>query len=419
MHAIPIQPNERIAALDILRGFALLGIFAMNLPFMGVSFYAGLDGVEPFPAWYDMAAQRALDVLFDGKFNSLFSLLFAIGFTIQLGRLERSAGAAARAIYARRLLVLFGFGVLHAMLVWPGDVLHIYAIAGFALLFARKLSTRALLVLIGVGLATPGIIRVITLAITTPERIEMLIGLFETTIASNDAAYTGSFAAGVAENAHMMALFYAGPGWSYELTFWISILATMFIGLIVGRERWIQDVARLRPALPRWQWSALALGLATAGVYALGNALFKPFEPTAWKILFSTCYAFARVSLMAFYAITIVRLAASERWRPRLSAFALAGRMPLTNYLMQSLIGCAIFHAWGFGLWGGIGWAGTCALAFAIFFGVQVPLSGWWLARFRFGPMEWLWRRLTYGAAPAHDVVHSAPCAATTSTSTV
>ena len=415
--AAPVQPNERIAALDILRGFALLGILAMNLPGMAFSFFAGLDGVEPFPAWYDLAAERTLDVFFDGKFNSLFSLLFAIGFTIQLGRLRDSAGAAATTIYARRLLVLLGFGLLHATLVWPGDVLHIYAIAGFVLFFLRRLSTRTLVALIAVGLITPGVIRLVTLAISSPARIQMFLDMTQSVIATNNAAYAGSFASSVVENARMMVLWYTGPGWYYELMFWVSILATMTLGLIVGRERWIQDAARHRDLLPRWQWRALALGLATAGVYALGNALFKPFEPSAWKILFSTCWAVARVSLMAFYAITIVRLALSERWRPRLSAFAIAGRMPLTNYLMQSLIGCALFHGWGLGLWNRVGWAGLLALAFAIYFGIQVPLSRWWLARHPFGPMEWLWRTLTYGAVRRSDVIHSPSCAATTSTS--
>jgi len=123
--------------------------------------------------------------------------------------------------------------------------------------------------------------------------------------------------------------------------------------------------------------------------------------PSPIKILISIAYILSRVSLMSFYVLTITRLAQLPDWQRIFAPMAAAGRMPLTNYLMQTLIATTIFYGWGFGLWGRVGPAAGLAVAFAIFFAIQVPLSLWWLRRFTMGPMEWVWRYLTYGHAPA------------------
>src|SRR5262245_50663341 len=118
--AEPVAPRERILTIDIIRGFALLGILVMNIPGFSASFYSGADGSDPWPAWWDQAALYTRDVLFDGKFNSMFSFLFAIGFTIQLERLNQRAPERATWIYSRRLIILFAFGAIHACVFWPG-----------------------------------------------------------------------------------------------------------------------------------------------------------------------------------------------------------------------------------------------------------------------------------------------------------
>ena len=134
--AVPTTPTERIVTLDILRGFALLGILVVNM-----ASFAGTWREQPTTPW-DSAALFVVEVLFAGKFNSLFSLLFAIGFTIQLERLEQRGRSDARLIYVRRLLVLFAIGIAHAVLIWDGDVLHMYALLGFVLLLMRNVSDR-------------------------------------------------------------------------------------------------------------------------------------------------------------------------------------------------------------------------------------------------------------------------------------
>ena len=115
----------------------------------------------------------------------------------------------------------------------------------------------------------------------------------------------------------------------------------------------------------------------------------------------SFCYSLSRLSMMIFYVLTIVRLSQIPAWQRRLAPLALCGRMPLTNYLMQTLICTTLFYHWGVGLWDKVGPAWGFMLSLAIYFGVQVPWSRWWLARHERGPMEMLWARVTYGRKPA------------------
>jgi uncharacterized protein len=113
----------------------------------------------------------------------------------------------------------------------------------------------------------------------------------------------------------------------------------------------------------------------------------------------NVAYVICRVSIMTFYVATIVRIAQNASWRAWLDPIATVGRMPLTNYLLQTLLATFLFYGWGLGLWGTVGPALQVALAIGIFVVIQVPLSGAWLRRFKLGPMEYLWRVLTYGRA--------------------
>ena len=145
----------------------------------------------------------------------------------------------------------------------------------------------------------------------------------------------------------------------------------------------------------------LALGLVCGVAFTVIFELNRTPGPSPIKVLGSVCYSLSRVSLMLFYVLLIVRLAHTERGRRFFTPWALAGRMPLTNYLMQTLLCTTLFYGWGFGLWNRVGPAACLLLAVVIFFGVQVPWSRWWLARHERGPLEALWAWLTYGRASA------------------
>jgi len=400
--AEPVSTGERIYTLDVIRGFALLGIFIMNMPAFNTSLWADMDGTHLWPAWWDRTAETARDVLFSGKFNSMFSMLFAIGFTIQLERLERRDPEHAKAIYLRRIGWLFVFGAIHACVFWTGDVLHIYALFGLALLALRKAPEKVLWALFLCCFLYPVGIGLYRLGTMTPADVQQMIASGKAWEASNNAAYgSGSFFVAAREHAREMHHMYTDrhilPA---MLSFYVQVFSTMLIGLVLGRRKFFQNAAAYLPQVKRVQWWALAVGIAAGAIYGVWHAtVVNPAQPSPIKVVANVCYYLCRVAIMAFYVATIVRAVHNDAWRLRLAPMATAGRMPLTNYLMQTLIATFLFYGWGLGLWGRVGPALDLVLAIGIFFIVQVPLSYAWLRRFEMGPMEYLWRRLTYGHA--------------------
>jgi uncharacterized protein len=396
----PIAAKERIYTLDVIRGFALLGIFIMNMPWFNTSFYVDYTGTELWPDSWDKWTETATEVLFSGKFNSMFSMLFAIGFTIQLERLEARDPQHAKAIYLRRIFWLLVFGVIHMCVFWTGDVLHMYALMGLVLLALRRAPYKMLWTLFALCLLYPlamGIYRYFTF---TPAEGEYIVAVSKAWEATNNAAYGhGSFFAAVRERVREFGAIYTEPFMLRgTLSFYSQILVTMLLGLMLGRVRFFQNSGSYLPQVKRVQWWALGCGLAAGAIYGVWQATTTDFvTPTPWRILARTCYVLCRVLIMVFYVATLVRCVHNETWRRRLQPMATVGRMPLTNYLMQTLIATTLFHGWGFGLWGKVGNALDLALAICIFFVVQVPFSRWWLAHYELGPLEWLWRRLTYG----------------------
>jgi uncharacterized protein len=405
--AVPISSKERIYTLDVIRGFALLGIFIMNMPWFNTSFYVDMTGTDLWTSWWDQWTETATEVLFSGKFNSMFSMLFAIGFTIQLERLEARDPEHARSIYLRRIFWLFVFALIHACVFWTGDVLHIYALMGLVLLALRRAPYKLLWTLFALAMLYPlamGIYRYFTF---TPEYREYVVSVAKAWEASNNAAYgQGSFLAAAREHSREMLHLYTEPfTLRGMLSFYVQFLATMLLGLMLGRSRFFQNSAQHLPLVKRVQWWTLAGGLATGVVYGVWQATTTDYiTPTPWRLVAGCCYILCRVLIMVFYVATIVRCVHNESWRRRLAPMAIAGRMPLTNYLMQTLIATTLFYGWGFGLWGRVGNALDLVLATGIFFLVQVPLSKWWLARHELGPMEWLWRRLTYGRVAGESI---------------
>jgi uncharacterized protein len=405
--AAPTLPTERIVTLDIIRGFALLGILVVNM-----ASFAGRTQVDGPTMLWDQAANFVVDVLFSGKFNSLFSMLFAIGFAIQLGRLEQRAGSEGRWIYVRRLLVLFAIGIAHAILVWSGDVLHMYALLGFVLLLLRNVSDRTLLVLAAVCVLYPAL-RSLALVLFAPAdwtAVRLALGR-EYAAAATAAFGSGSYADAVVENWQILRrtyLTWMGLERTISLAY-VLFLATMLLGLLAGRHGWIQRAAANAAVVRRVQWWALGIGVAAGVALTVAYRFVEPAVPSYWAILERSSYGVSRVALMIFYVATIVRLAQNPRWLPWLMPLATAGRMPLTNYLLQSVVCTAIFYGWGLGLRRQMGEALQLTLAFAIFFLLQVPLSVWWFRHFAYGPMEYLWRLASYGRRPAAPLAQAAP----------
>lgn len=201
------------------------------------------------------------------------------------------------------------------------------------------------------------------------------------------------------ETAHAFVWFYSSPLGLYSLAdFYVQMATGILAGFLVGRLGWVRRLPELAVQTRRAQWIALAVALGCgAAWWALGGSSTEPGETVPAVFTIPLVKTIGRAALAAFYALTIVRLlarAGAARW---LMPFECAGRMPLSNYLLQTLMASFIFYGWGLGYWGQAGPAIETVLAVALFALVQLPLSAWWLGRFRYGPVEYVWRLLTYG----------------------
>jgi uncharacterized protein len=329
-------------------------------------------------------------VFVDGKFYSTFSLLFGIGFGLQLAR-----GADALPRFRRRLRILLAIGAIHAFLIWAGDILMLYALLGFTLpWFARK-SDPKLLRWTLILLAIPTFLYIVALG-------AWLIGGFG----------AQSVPADVGPPARILAIFEAmgrggvGDALKGNLVFvairWADLVATvrfpkvlgMFVlGLWIVRAGIPQSLASRRALLVRWTKIGWGIGLPLNVIAAL-VLLRRPYLPPSFGGLFSTVAQAGGIPLLAIgYAAAVALLVLHGR--RFINVFAPLGRMALTNYLMHSIVCVVLSYGFGFGLWWRIGASTAMLIALGII-AVQIPLSAWWLSRYRFGPVEWMWRRLTY-----------------------
>jgi uncharacterized protein len=404
-HPSPSLPlSERLPVLDIVRGFALLGILIMNMPGFSSSMFAAADGSHLWPGRIDQLAEQLRNLLFSGKFNSMFSLLFGIGFTIQFTRMAQRDPAQATPLYLRRLLVLAVFGLVHAFVFWTGDVLHVYALLGLLLVLGlRRVSDRGIVALIVAGLVYPALSGVLRVLVISQDMVAERVRILQAFEISNNAAHGhGSFADTLLENARVMAFLYGDPISLWNTFGWYVMMGTtLLIGVLAGRRRWVQRIPELLPQIRRLTGWALAIGLVCGAAFTLIFELNRVPGPSPIKVLGSVCYSLSRLSMMLCYVLVIVQLAQQARWQRWLAPLAIAGRMPLTNYLMQTAICVTLFNGWGFGLWMQVGPAPGLLLSFAIFFIVQVPWSLWWLKDHERGPLEALWAQATYGHQPA------------------
>jgi uncharacterized protein len=395
----PVSGAERLFELDLVRGAALLGILIMNMPGFATSFYSGSSGSYLWANEWDQWTALLRNVLFSGKFNSMFSLLFGIGFTIQLQRLIERRGSEGMRIYLRRLAALFLFGAVHALVFWTGDVLHMYALLGLLLVVLRHRSDRTIWLWIAACLSFPIVLGVFKMLVIDESYFVHVERAFTAWVASNDAAYgAGSFVDAMREHTREIWFLYTDVA-SIEqtLSFYVQLTTSMLLGFLIGRHRIPQRIAELMPSIVRLQYWSLGIGIGSALLLAYGEETVSPIDLSAKSIVVGLSYVVCRLALMFFYVTTLVRLAQYNDWRARFDSIAAVGRMPLTNYLMQTAIATTIFYGWGLGFWNRGGPLAWLLLALAIFFLVQVPLSRWWLARFQYGLMEYLWRLMTYG----------------------
>jgi uncharacterized protein len=388
--ASPVR--ERIQALDVLRGVAVAGIlFANVLVFFGLVFLPS-ERAAAFPtAAADTVARFLERVFIEAKFYSIFSLLFGIGFGLQLAR----GGDAALPRFKRRLRILLGIGAVHAVLIWSGDILMLYALLGFTMpWFARK-SDRELLGWTMILLAIPTALSLVALAAWTlfgpaPSQAPSDMTMPAEFLAIFEAVGTGGLKDSFVGNLVMLAGRWADLFASMRFP---KVLGMFVLGLWTARTGLALQPSAHRATLARWSVLGLGVGLPANLMAAWAGEQWAYLPPTPGALLTVAMQAVGVPMLALGYAATVGLLVVDGR--RLLNLFAPVGRMALTNYLMHSVICVVLAHGFGFGLWWRIGASTAMAIAAAIIL-VQIPLSALWLSRFRYGPVEWIWRRLTY-----------------------
>ena len=383
----PVLGQERIDAIDILRGVAILGILIVNMSLFSMAAEAPAHGI----------VDRLILFFAQEKFKTLFSFLFGLGLAVQMMRAE-ARGARFLPLYARRLAVLFLIGAAHFVLVWDGDILHDYALLGVVLLLFRHRAPKTLLVWAGVFLAIP----LLFYGLTTYSSIT---GHANPQVQKWIAYETGADEPEFVEDIGRM---YARGTYGEMVAFRARelprdmspdtddafVLAMFLLGLFAGRRRIVHDIAAHRDLIQRVLAWGLLIGIAGNLAFAAGGS-YDPEPTSVTQNVGRLCLVFAAPALSLCYAAAIVLLTRAETWRRRLAPLGAVGRMALSNYLLQSLICTMIFYSYGLARFGRVGPSVGLLLTIAIFL-VQIPLSVWWLRRFRFGPIEWLWRSLTY-----------------------
>jgi uncharacterized protein len=398
---MPVAETERLPELDVLRGVALLGVLLSN--FVGVA-GAGVLATEAqlsaLPsARVDAVTTFLVHWLVVDKANTLFACLFGLGFYLQMQRGAGHPGFEQR--YRRRLGWLLLFGVGNQLFLWQWDILHLYALCGFLLLAMRGWSTRSLVVF---GLAATlysdqlqGWIANKTGLAPIPESLYA----DDAVLARQAIAVSGSYREVFAMQWSLTWVEWIAGG---VLVAWIVYALGRFaLGAAIGRSGLPDDIPARLPRLCSIATWALPAGLLAALVARLlGDGIWEPLGDNETLRHFAHSLRSPSALLLAAGYAAAITTALHDRLRRRLwLPFAAVGRMALTNYLVQGLLyGFVLYGAGpGLGLLGRIGATAIVAISLA-FFAAQVVFSHWWLARFHFGPMEWLWRVLTYGHRP-------------------
>ncbi len=398
-------PPDRIATIDAVRGFAVLGILVMNIVAMGMPVYAYVD-----PHHYggatgaDLIAWAAAYVLADGKMRALFTMLFGASMGIAADRSDGAAGG-----HFRRMAWLFVFGMIHAWLFWFGDILVLYAITGAIVFIGWRwqpaplifIAAACFLLIIADDLLAWQQLTALRAAATAPGASEAAVTTWNTVIASVSpppaalaqqiALYRGGFLDALAARTPTILMFQ-------------TTLLPLSLAETLGYAAFGLALHRTGFFTGGWRTTTYRALLVAGGVAIL---FYMPivrllitvrFDPAT--IPLADMFSFLlRPWLALAYAsgiVLLVRRGSSPRLVARLVA---AGRMALSNYLGTTLIATTLFYGYGFGLYGSLGRANLYGIVIAIW--IMILLwSKPWLDRFAYGPLEWLWRGLSQGKFP-------------------
>lgn len=396
---------KRIVEIDTLRGFALLGIFVMNImsfamtdvAYFNPSAYGGDE-------WFNRLTYGVVHVLFDQKFMALFSLLFGASTMLLFDKLTQKGGRSVR-FFIKRNLWLFLIGILHSVFLWTGDVLTIYAICAFLLLPMRHWRSKTqvvaglaiflstTLVFVGAGvfvqsLPSDDIPPLQAYWQPSADALASEINLHQGSY--SDIMFTGGLNSepqSAALNAYFFALFYS---------FFARALGMMLVGMAL--YRWgVVTAKRNAPFYRKLALYGFGLGLPTAIAGLILNqmagwsATVSPFFGQILNLLATPLVAIGYIGLVMLWCRT-------DLWQGMQARLAATGQMALSNYIGQSVLAIFIFYGlggFGLGLFGQLDRLPQLSVVLIVW-AIQLIISPWWMARFRFGPLEWVWRSLSY-----------------------
>lgn len=388
----PTAEAERLDFLDVLRGAAVLAIFVVNIKAMAYPF-AYYANASLWPGEYDMTVAAVQAFLVEDKWRTIFTALFGAGLALAADR-AASRGASGRGLMIRRLLLLAVFGAMHLLLIWMGDILLTYALAGLIAMWFRNAGARTLLlfgsIAVGIGLVWTGLFN------AAPAFIPEVRAEIEPILWGTDADALAE------EKATML-----GGVDGHLATRFESFVPYIFMYFLVGGY-WLETVGIMLFGMWAYRigFFSFRLGVGVYAVAALvGFVGAVAVDATRWTVLTQSGWDFTAYSVTiplnyidGFFGAVgyaslvglIVRFGAAPR------ALAAAGRMAFTNYIACSVIGTTLFYGHAGGLFAQFTNLQLMGVVAAVWAAILI-WSPLWLSRFRFGPLEWVWRSLTYG----------------------
>ena len=388
----PTTAKERYVVIDALRGLALLGIALANFPEFALWTFLSADEQSAMStAGVDRIVRFLQYMLVDGKFYTIFSLLFGVGFALILSRHPVS-------LFVRRMAILTVIGACHLMFIWSGDILLLYAIGGLLLPLCLRLNDKQLLMLAACLILIP-----VGLDALTEYAGFDFAGPFYNlwwTEASRQGITEENFATWLRDAdsyPQMFAFLLQGACeriWEFVSGHRLPKVVGLFIiGYLIGKHQLYAKLDEYHSLLRRLCRYALSWGLPASALYAWSATEGHPWGLTIHSLLYTVSVIPLAFGYIALFSLLYMRCPTNKVF----SWLAAPGRMALSNYLSQSLIGVLLFYGLGFGLGCSMGLIYIELTALVVFV-VQIVVSGWWLQWFNFGPLEWIWRMLTYGS---------------------
>lgn len=393
----PVQPQERFMILDVLRGLALLGICLANFPEFSLYTFQPDEVTASMPsAGIDRVVRYFQYMFIDGKFYTLFSLLFGIGFSIILSNAMRK-GAKGFGVFYRRMWILAVIGAVHLMLIWSGDILLLYALLGMLLPLFHRFSDKKLLLFSGVFILFPVVIDTLSAAggvnlsapvVRLQQHYCSLYGITENNfgIWLRDADSYGKVFQFLVQGAFVRMQEFIDGHRAFK------VMSLFLLGYYIGRNRLYANLPDRRILLKKVCGIGFLVGFPTSVLYAWSAVNGHPYGLISHSMLYAVSVVPMGLAYVAGFCLLFVKYRGNCIWR----LFAAPGRMALTNYIGQSVAGMVLFYGTGLGLGASIGLAGTELIATGVFL-FQIVFCRLWLHHFQYGPLEWIWRMLTYG----------------------